>query len=154
MSKSTKNCDFIETGLSPNMEDYIETISILATKNKVVRVKDIAKSLNIKMPSVSSALNKLKDIELIDYEKYGFIELTKKGQTIADSIYKRHLCLSEFFESVLMLDSETADTEACKAEHDISPEAFRRLTIFLQFMKSEEKNGQDWILRLKQKMGN
>ncbi len=67
---------FESTDLSANMEDYMETISLLSSRNRVVRVKDIAKTLKITMPSVTAALNKLREKDLIYYEKYGFIELT------------------------------------------------------------------------------
>ena len=49
-------------------------------------LKKIAKELNIKMPSVTAALNKLKDLKLIEYEKYGYIELTVKGKEIAELV--------------------------------------------------------------------
>lgn len=154
MTNHSTGTKYIATGLSSNMEDYMEAIAHLAEENKVVRVKDIAKYLDIKMPSVSSALNKLKEMNLIDYEKYGYIELTKKGKEIADNICKRHVCLSEFFETVLSLDSETADTEACKAEHDLSPEAFHKLHIFLDFWKEEEKDSKEWITRLRKRLNS
>jgi len=140
---------YMNTELSSNMEDYIETIAILAGNSKVVRVKDIAKMLNIKMPSVTSALNKLRDIKLIDYEKYGYIELTEEGKYLAERIYHRHTCLTDFFKLVMKLDPHDAERIACKMEHDISAEACTKLHKFLEFYKDEEGKDKEWTKRLK-----
>lgn len=139
---------YMNTHLSSNMEDYIETISMLADKNKVVRVKDIASRLEIKMPSVTAALNKLKEMELIEYEKYGSIELTQKGKQTADRICHRHYCLTDFFSEVLKLDTDEAEVVACNLEHDISSEACSRIHKFLEFYQDEKKGGKVWIRKL------
>jgi DtxR family Mn-dependent transcriptional regulator len=136
---------YASTDLSPHMEDYIETIAILAENNKVVRVKDIAALLKIKMPSVTSALNKLKELELIDYEKYGYIELTEKGRIISNRVLSRHLCLKEFFSRVLNIPDNQAESEACKIEHHINPETCKRIHKLLIYINSEESRKEDWL---------
>ena len=136
------------TGLSSNMEDYMEAIAMLASDNRVVRVKDIAKKLDIKMPSVTAALNKLKEMELIEYEKYGFVELTEKGQEIADHVYNKHTCLSEFFHKVLQLDPVKADEEACKVEHTLTPETCVQLHRFMQFARTAREKKAPWFTEL------
>ncbi len=146
--KSDLNERYMSTQLSSNMEDYIETISMLADENKIVRVKDIASRLEIKMPSVTAALNKLKELGLIDYEKYGYIELTRKGKQTADKICHRHYCLTDFFSEILKLNSHEAESVACKLEHDISTEACNRIHKFLEFYKNEKKGKKEWIKKL------
>lgn len=136
------------TPLSPHMEDYIEAIAVLADTNKVVRVKDIAAILKIKMPSVTSALNKLKDVGLIEYEKYGYIELTKDGDVIARRVMSRHMCLKEFFSKVLQLPSHIAEKEACDIEHHISAETCKRIHRLLIYFKSEEAADREWVKTL------
>lgn len=133
------------TPLSPHMEDYIEAIGVLSDTNKVVRVKDIAAILKIKMPSVTSALNKLKDMGLIEYEKYNYIELTKDGDVIARRVMSRHMCLKEFFSKVLQLPSHIAEEEACKVEHHISTETCKRIHRLLIYFKSEEAAEMEWV---------
>ncbi|MBN1531846.1 MAG: metal-dependent transcriptional regulator [Spirochaetes bacterium] len=147
-----ENAIFQSSSLSPNMEDYMEAIVVLSEKHRVVRVKDIAQSLNIKMPSVTAALNKLKDQKLIDYEKYGFVELTEKGKEIAERIYFRHRSLMEFFSDVLMLEAEMAEMQACKVEHLLSPEAFLKLYNLLKFVKTEREAGREWTRRIDELM--
>ena len=53
----------------------------------------------------------------------GLITLTKSGMEIASKIYERHRLLTEFFVHI-GVDPETARTDACKIEHDISEETF------------------------------
>lgn len=149
MKKQNLDELYKDTDLTPHMEDYIEAIIILSSKNKVVRVKDIAKELNIKMPSVTAALNKLKDLKLIEYEKYGYIDLTEKGKEIAELVYNRHSCITEFFEKVLHLETKHAEMEACKVEHHITPDTCKNIHKFLNFYIKEDSENQDWIVRLK-----
>jgi len=139
---------YADTGLTPHMEDYLETISILATTNKVVRVKDIAQRLEIKMPSVTAALNKLRDMEMIDYEKYGFIELTIMGQTVADMVIHRHECLSDFFRNFLQMPKLNAENVACKIEHHVSIETCKQIHKLLEFYSKEKNENNEWIQRL------
>lgn len=145
-----KNITFYDTSLSSNMEDYMETIAILADKKKVVRVKDIAKSLNIKMPSVTSALQKLNEKGLIIYEKYGYVDLTEEGRIIADRIYQKHSCLSAFFKTVLKMDSSESNSNACKIEHHLSPEACSKLYKLLEFYNYEKSRKKQWVRELEQ----
>jgi DtxR family transcriptional regulator, Mn-dependent transcriptional regulator len=151
-AKSTYS--YRDTGLTPNMEDYMEAIVMLSESNRVVRVKDIARKLDIKMPSVSAALAKLKEMDLIDYEKYGYIELTEKGYEIAGRVLKRHTFLTDFFTSVLQIDGSVADEEACKVEHALAPQTCSRIHRLLDFYKAEESGQSEWIARLKKAIGD
>ncbi len=138
-----------DTGLSSHMEDYIEAIVMLSAGNRVVRVKDIARKLNIKMPSVSAALARLKEMELIEYEKYGYVELTDKGQDLAGRVLRRHEFLIDFFTTVLRIESGAADEEACKVEHALSPRTCSQIHRLLDFYKAEDIAGSEWVERLK-----
>ena len=149
MEQGKSKYSYRDTGLTPHMEDYIEAIVMLSETNRVVRVKDIAAKLNIKMPSVSAALARLKEMELIDYEKYGYVELTERGKELADRVLKRHNCLIDFFANVLLVDCGAAESEACRVEHDLQPDTCSQIHKFLDFYKAEESAGSDWVARLK-----
>lgn len=148
MVKIDENCTFESTDLSSNMEDYVESIELLSRKKKVVRVKDIAKSLNIKMPSVTAALQKLEEKGLINYERYGYIDLTESGKAIAEKVYSRHSFLTEFFYEVLKIDRTRADEVACRVEHDLTSEACKQIFKLIEFYKSESSENQEWTKRL------
>lgn len=143
---------FEDTELSAHMEDYIESISLLAEQNRVVRVRDIARRLNITMPSVTAALGKLKEKKLINYEKYGFVELTDEGKRIAGTVYKKHSFLRNFFQDVLGMEDNAADEQACRIEHHLSPEACRQLSRLVEFHRSGAADEHDWTEKLRELM--
>ena len=148
MIRNNADICFEDTELSSNMEDYLETIEILSNKKKVVRVKDIAKRLCIKMPSVTAALKKLEKQGFINYEKYGYVELTKEGEKLAKRVYSRHTCLKDFFHNILKIDINRADSVACKIEHVMSPETCKQMFKFIEYYKEELKSEETWINRL------
>ncbi|MCU0848996.1 MAG: metal-dependent transcriptional regulator [Spirochaetes bacterium] len=139
---------FENTDLSSHMEDYLERIAILSREKKVVRVKDIAKSLGIKMPSVTSALIKLCEKGLIVYEKYGYVELTPEGGMQAEKVYRRHSFLTDFFHNVLGMNETESSEVACKIEHHLSPESCRRINRLVRFYKSEKDSKEKWTEEL------
>lgn len=106
-----------------SQENYIETIHILSKKKPVVRSVDIAKELGYKKPSISIAMKALKEQELITVTEEGYIYLTKEGLAIAESIYERHLVLTDLLKS-LGVSEEVAEEDACRIEHVISEETF------------------------------
>jgi len=121
--------------LTPTMEDYLEVISNLKKKKQVVKVKNIAQELKIKMPSVSEALKFLVKEGLARHERYGDIELTDKGNELAEGVKSRHRVLFKFLNEVLGINAETADEDACKMEHFISAVTLKRLIEFLEYTK-------------------
>ena len=124
----------IEGKQSASMEDYLEAIAMLRGEGKVVKVKQISQMLGVRMPSVTSALKKLSEKELVEHERYGCVELTAKGDKIAEDVIYRHQTLCRFLVEILNVDPKTASEDACKMEHAISPASLERLTKFLEFV--------------------
>jgi len=122
--------------ITPTMEDYLEAIGQLGKEGQVVRVKNIARQLNVKMPSVTEALKTLAKDGLIRHEKYGYVELARKGNRIAEEIYARHRILFKFLNQILGIDPRTADEDACKMEHIISSTALEKLIEFIKSLES------------------
>jgi len=121
---------------SPNMEDYLEVIAMLRGEEKVVRVSQIGRRLNVKMPSVTSALNKLSENGLVVHKRYGYVVLTSEGEKLAEEVIRRHKALTRFFAEALGVDREIAEEDACKIEHVISSLSMERLTKFLKFIEA------------------
>jgi len=119
-----------------SMEDYLEAIANLGEGTKVVRVKQISEMLGVKMPSVTSALKKLSERELVEHARYGHIKLTAEGDKVARDVIRRHKALTRFFEQALGIDKETAEEDACKIEHVISSLSMERLTRFVEFIEA------------------
>lgn len=119
--------------LSKSSEDYLEAIYELAGEdNHAVRSVDIADKLGVSRPSVNNALNILKKEQMVVQEPYGAISLTCQGQLYGKSIYARHTTLYSFLHSVLGVESERAEEEACEIEHTISEDTIRRWREFTE----------------------
>lgn len=117
-------------------EDYLERILMLHKTNTIVRAIDIANDLNYSKASVSIAMKKLKNLNLIEInEKTGNISLTDEGEKIALRVFERHHIITQVFVS-LGVSLETAKEDACKIEHDLSDETFNALKNFYNQRKS------------------
>ena len=107
-------------------ENYLETILILSQSHPVVRSVDVANELGFKKSSVSVAMKKLRESDHITVSPEGYLYLTDKGKALADTIYERHLFLSQWLEK-LGVDPQTAVRDACRIEHVISAESFEAI---------------------------
>ena len=119
-----------------SMEDYLEAIANLGEGKKVVRVKQISEMLGVKMPSVTSALKKLSEQELVEHERYGQIKLTPEGDKVARDVIYRHEALTHFFAQALGINREIAEEDACKIEHVISSPSLERVIKFIEFIEA------------------
>lgn len=127
------------------MEDYLESISILAQGGKVVRVTQISKALGVKKPSVTSALKKLSKEALVEHERYGYVKLTDEGQEIAEDVFRRHETLRHLLAEILGVDPEMASEDACKMEHSLSPATLERLAKFVEFVLNRPHGKPEWL---------
>ncbi|HHT64992.1 MAG: metal-dependent transcriptional regulator [Caldicoprobacterales bacterium] len=107
-------------------ENYLETILILKKKNDTVRSIDIVNELEYTKASVSIAMKNLREKGYIVMDDNGYIQLTAKGQEIAETIYERHRLLSNWL-IMLGVDEKTATEDACRIEHVISQETFEAI---------------------------
>ena len=98
--------------LSPNLEDYLETIFVLENEQKAARAKDIADKMNVQRASVTGALHSLSEKGLINYQPYSSVTLTAEGFKKASNILYRHKVLFEFLHNFLQLPAELADRKS------------------------------------------
>ncbi|AKL98356.1 metal-dependent transcriptional regulator [Endomicrobium proavitum] len=113
--------------LSAALENYLETIAALKREKKYARIGDIAKALNVKASSVNVAINFLAENDLVIHEKYGYVDLTEKGEKIAQEVQAKHDTLFKFLNDLLFIEKGVAVEEACEIEHSVSAETIRRL---------------------------
>jgi len=125
--------------ITSSLEDYLETMLSLKERNNEIRVTDVALELNISKPSVNKAMNILKKQGLLDQEHYGLISLTEKGEEMAKNVLKRHVAVKQLLNSVLLVDEETAEKEACLIEHAISEDTLKKLIVFLEKYTADNK---------------
>ena len=127
------------------MEDYLEVMVNLEKEKKALRVKDIAKRMQVSMPTVTSMLKNLAQAGLVEYERYEYIELTEKGREIGEEINRRHQSLKRFLTEILGVDSKIAEQEACKMEHTISAATVDRFVEFMEFIEFCPRAGRKWL---------
>jgi len=131
--------------LTPVMEDYLETIFDLDQEKRAVRVKDIAKRLDVRMPTVTSMLKTLNKRGLVHYEKYEYVELTPEGSDVGREMRRRHKILFRFLTDILKIQADVADEEACKMEHTLSEATLDSLTDFMAFIQACPRAGKSWL---------
>ena len=107
-------------------EDYLEAILKLKENQGMVRSIDIVRELGFSKPSVSVAMKNLRENGYIRMDDDGYITLLPPGEEIAQRIYSRHKLLTQIFIQ-LGVSQETAMTDACKVEHDLSDETFEKI---------------------------
>ena len=119
-------------GSSESLEMYLEAIVELDAQSEAVRSVDIAHYLGVSKPSVSRAMNNLKSAGLIQQEPYGRVTLTEEGRKKADRIHSMHHMITDFFMEALGLGAQTAEADACRIEHVISPETVAAISEYLK----------------------
>lgn len=117
--------------ITKSLEEYLKTIYVLNKQNGNVRVTDIAIKMNCTKPSVNKALNNLKSEKLINYEAYGSIELTEKGEDLAKKILEAYDIVYIFLKDVLNLNEKEAENEAEKIKSTISDNTINSLARYV-----------------------
>lgn len=112
-------------------EDYLETIYQLKEEKGKATVKEISQQMKVSLPSVTEMMQKLATKDLVIYQKYNPIQLTKKGKIIAQKVAHDHDLLTRFFMS-LGVDKKTASVDACHAEHILSKRTLNKIKEFVR----------------------
>lgn len=117
--------------ISKSLEEYLKTIYVLKKQNGNVRVTDIANYMNCSKPSVNKAINSLKDNGYLNYEAYGTIEMTEKGENLAKKILETYDIVYLFLKEVLGLDEEEAEKEAEKIKLSMNDKTINSLAKYV-----------------------
>ena len=116
-----------------SQEDYLEAILVISKEKGVVHAIDIAKELSFSKPSVSIAMNKLKEAGFILVNDKDEISLTPSGLVIAEKTLEKHIILTKMLMS-LGVDEETAKEDACRMEHDISDKSWEAIKKHAEYL--------------------
>jgi len=127
--------EIIHAGLSESEESYVETIHSLIREHGYARVSDIAETLNVKPPSVTSMLQKLDEQKFVNYTRYRGVILTPKGKSLAATLERRHKALKQFL-IMIGVREKTAEKDACEIEHKVNRETVEKLAKFVDFVQS------------------
>jgi len=131
------------------VEEYIEIIHKLLKDSPVARVKDIAAQRKVKLPTVTSAIEKLQDLQLVEHRRYGFVTLTPAGLHLAEELDLIHSTGKKLFTEVLGLDETISEKDACNLEHYISSATKEALVNFLLFLEKCPKGSENMLMLYK-----
>ena len=120
--------------MTQSLEDYLEAVYMLISEERPAQVRDVAKMLSVKMPSVVKALHELKKLGLVTQKPYAAIELTVKGCRVARRVLNRHKLIRSFLMK-LGVSRRNADKDACLMEHILSAETIDRIRSYTESSK-------------------
>jgi len=120
--------------LTASMEDYLEMIYRLSAEKGYTRTHDLAAALNVQPPSTTRMIQRMSELGLVNYEKYGIITLSQKGKEIGKALLQRHLIVEEFLKLIGITEGILEETE--KIEHTISVGTLQRLGSLTMFLKN------------------
>ncbi|MDW8332078.1 MAG: metal-dependent transcriptional regulator [Cyclobacteriaceae bacterium] len=124
--------------LSFTEENYLKTIYHLSGEGqKAVLTTELAAGLNTKPATVTDMLKKLSAKDLIAYEKYYGVQLTKKGKAEALLIIRKHRLWETFLVEKLGFTWDEVHEVAEQLEHIQSPLLIEKLDAFLGHPKTD-----------------
>ena len=125
--------------ITESMEDYLEMLCRHMLDKGDMRVSALAEQLNVRPSSASKMVGKLKELELVRFEKYGLITLTDRGYEIGRYLLWRHEVLSRFFCWLNGSEGELRQVE--RVEHFMDRDTIENLE---RLMGRVEKEGFRW----------
>lgn len=123
--------------ISANKEKYLLEIYNNQDEEGYTRVSDLARSLQISIPSVSKMAKKLKDDEFIEFQRYKTIKLTEKGEDVCKRLLENRHILVRFLQFIGM-DEEKVENEVKIIESAMSPYMINKIDCFLKTTMSEK----------------
>ncbi len=118
-------------------ENYLKAIYSLQYRDEKgeASVNEIAERIHTRPATVTDMLRKLSEKELIDYEKYKKIKLSKAGLNEALQIVRKHRLWETFLHDKLLFSWDEVHEVAEQLEHIHSQKLVDKLDEFLGFPK-------------------
>ncbi len=120
--------------LTSAMEDYLEMIYRGIQAEEYIRINMLSEMLNVKPSSATKMVQKLSELGLLKYQKYGIIFLTDKGKEIGEFLLKRHNIIQSFLEMIGIKEDLLVETELI--EHNISSNTLNNIKILNDFFET------------------
>lgn len=106
--------------LSPEAEEYIETIYRLQKRNGIAKTKELAKMLHVVPGSITNTIEHLEHHDLVLHEPYRGVKLSKQGEKLALDIIRRHRLAERLLTDMLKAEWSSVHEDACKLEHALT----------------------------------
>ncbi|WMJ21960.1 iron dependent repressor, metal binding and dimerization domain protein [Paludicola sp. MB14-C6] len=131
--------------LTSAMEDYLEMIYRTMQADGYVRINVLSEQLNVSPPSTTNMVQKLHQLGLINYKKYGIITLTPIGNEIGGFLLQRHTIIEQFLTN---LGVENVLNETELIEHNISNNTLQKINHFNEFLTKNPSIAQSLYISL------
>ncbi len=136
--------------LSFTEENYLKSIYHLsAGGTKAVSTNEIAEAMNTKAASATDMIKKLSGKNLISYEKYYGVKITRQGKAEALMVVRKHRLWETFLFQKLQFNWDEVHEVAEQLEHIKSALLIEKLDEFLGFPTADphghpipDKNGK------------
>lgn len=117
--------------ISSSLEEYLKTIYVLKKQGQDIKVTTIANRMNCTKPSVNKAIKNLKANEMLEYEAYGEIRLTNKGEALAKKVLESYDIVYVFLTEILEIPKEEAKEEAIRLKAVMNDNTLNMLTKYV-----------------------
>lgn len=134
--------------LTHSAAHYLRAVNELLDEQGYARVVDVARRLNITRGSCSIGLKALKRRGLIVEDGNKFLSLSEEGRRLAEIVELNAELLESFLHSVLGVEKEQAEIDACKMEHLISIDSSMKLYAFMNFVKHQRPTVSTFLSEL------
>lgn len=134
--------------LTSSMEDYIEMIYRYSLTEGYVRINTLSDLLNVQASSVTKMIQKLSELGMVYYRKYGIISLTETGIEIGKFLLQRHNIIESFLRLLGVTDNLLVETELM--EHAISVDTLNRLHALIKLFEKNPRLKSEYYNILKQ----
>ncbi len=111
---------------TPRIEEYLEYIYKLQEMKELATTSKIAERLELSPSSVSEMLKLLEQKGFVKYAEKG-VALTEEGELAAKKVIRKHRLSERLLTDILGFKWDEVHEEACRLEHDISPEVEERI---------------------------
>ncbi len=128
--------------LTPAMEDYLEMIYRSIREEGYMRINTLSEMLNVKPSSATKMVQKLAELALLDYKKYGIIFLTERGKEIGKFLLSRHNIIENFLKSIGINDNLLIETELI--EHNISVNTLKNIDMITKFFEQNPEISKEF----------
>lgn len=125
--------DELVSEMSESEEMYLITVAQLAEQGVLqpIAISRLARELTIQPVSANQMVHKLEEEGMLEYLPYKGVQLTTRGQQVAQQVLRHRRLWQVFLEENLQIPTSEADALACRLEHITPTEVVNRLAEFL-----------------------
>ncbi|MDE7320117.1 MAG: hypothetical protein K2N46_10350 [Lachnospiraceae bacterium] len=128
-------------------EDFLEGIYLMQQKGLPLDRKKVCAELKISKREFMNVAVRLMNQECLtmDFSQENEEVIpTVKGNVRAQEVLRRHHYLTDFLQMICKVERETAEENACRLEHVITPEVFCGITEYMKYGEDADRIVSNW----------